>query len=375
MEISKKKGDLIVLNNHQLDNIELLQEFARKNHPLYFVCNTDKVITKVLESDPTGKVMTAVEKSFPGLNFENFYFQAVHLNQSLILSVVKREIVEGFVDYFKKIKLHIAGISIGPTSLSEIWDFVKDDYVLTNSEKISLHSNLAPYISITENNDNAPVEYDVNGLRLSNSALLSFSVVLKFLSGDQKTQSNLNELNSKLGTQHRDKKVYGILLQSSIVTILILLLVNFVFFSYYFKKIQQLEQNTLLKDENKTSLTRITSEVAEKEKKVEAILSFSNSKTSFYLDRLAVTVPESILLEELIYQPLSKPVRPSKSIELKEQTIQVIGICRNNSDFSEWISNLEKLPWIESLKTRDYDYENETSSNFKILVHVTEIKK
>ncbi|MEC7263730.1 MAG: PilN domain-containing protein, partial [Bacteroidota bacterium] len=157
--------------------------------------------------------------------------------------------------------------------------------------------------------------------------------------------------------------------------ILGVLLANFLVFNHYFKKSERIRTNLALDSENKKNLTMIRDKVNEKEKKVDAIVSFSNSRTSFYLDRLAASIPESILLTEVQYQPLQMPVQVSKPVLLQEHTILVLGSSASSNDFSTWITQLESLDWVEKVETMDYDYRNNNSSEFKVQISVADPKK
>jgi len=116
----------------------------------------------------------------------------------------------------------------------------------------------------------------------------------------------------------------------------------------------------------KDELTALDASVKQKQERVETLSAFSNSKATYYLDLFAQRIPTSILLSEIKYQPLAKPVREKKPILLEEGNLMVAGISKDVNEFSFWIEELEKYEWIRSVETLDYDYVSKNTSNFLI---------
>lgn len=372
LEVVKKKGELVIVNSQSFEELQLLVDFAKLSVPIYLIYNTDSVITKQTEAESNFEDRGAVEQLFPGLNFENFFYQISNLGDLSYISVVKKQDVETYLARLKEMKFKIGGFSLGASSLSRIANYLNDDFILTNRGKVVLN-NISDTNSSTSTKKSSSSSYDINGLNVKHTEVLAFSGILDFLTSNVKATSNFDDVVENLQNEFANGRTFGILLRSSLVFILLLLLSNFFLFNFYFNGVQLSKENLAFENENKKSLTIIRDRVAEKEKKVDAVSSLSNSRTSFYLDRLAITVPKSILLTQLVYQPLTKPMRQSKPILLGENTILIMGTCINSEDFSSWITHLETIEWIESVETMDYDYKNKNTSNFKIKISVAKL--
>jgi hypothetical protein len=370
LEVAKKKGELLITNSHSFEELQMLPDFAKSSVPIYLIYNTDNVITKQAESESGFKDKEAVEQLFPGLNFEIFLYQISKLGDLSYVSVAKKQDVEHCLAQLKEMKLMVAGFSIGPSSLDSIAHYIGDKLISTNTCDVRLKESSDSNLATTKMKNETSLTYNINGLDVKNAEVVAFSGILNFLTGSNKTISNFNEAAENLKNEFENGRVFRILLRSSLIFILLLLLLNFLFFSFYFDRVQLSQENLAFENENKKNLTLVQTRVDEKEKKVDALSSLSNSRTSFYLDRLGVTVPKSILLTELLYQPLTKPMHESKPIQLDENKILVMGTCMNSEDFSSWVMLLEKIEWIGSVETMDYDYQNKNSSNFKIKISV-----
>nr|WP_298927861.1 hypothetical protein [uncultured Allomuricauda sp.] len=372
LEVVKKKGELVIVNSQSFEELQLLVDFAKPSAPICLIYNTDSVITKQTGAESNFEDKGAVEQLFPGLNFENFFYQISNLGDLSYISVVKKQDVETYLVRLKEMRFKIGGFSLGASSLSRIANYLNNDFILTNRGKVVLNNISDTNLSASTEKSSSS-SYDINGLNVKHTEVLAFSGILDFLTRNVKDTSNFVDVVESLQNEFANSRTFGILLHSSLVFILLLLLSNFFLFNFYFDGVQSSKENLAFENENKKSLTVIRDRVAEKEKKVDAVSSLSNSRTSFYLDRLGITIPKSILLTELLYQPLTKSIRESKPILLDENTIFIMGTCVNSEDFSSWITHLETIEWIESVETMDYDYKNKNTSNFKIKISVAKL--
>lgn len=372
LEVVKKKGELVIVNSQSFEELQLLVDFAKPSAPICLIYNTDSVITKQTGAESNFEDKGAVEQLFPGLNFENFFYQISKLKDLPYISVVKKQDVENYLAQLKKMKFNVGGFSLGPCSLSTLVDYLKNDFIFTNTDKVVLKGVSDANLSISRKKDSSVSTYNINGLSVKNTEIMAFSGVLSFLTSNTTATSNFGDVAQNLQSEFATSRTFGILLRSSLGFILLLLLSNFLFFNFYFDRVQLSKENLAFENENKKNLIAVRDRVTEKEKKVDAVLSLSNSRTSFYLDKLGVSVPKSILLTELLYQPLTKPMQESKPIQLDENRILVMGTSISSEDFSSWITHLEAIEWIGSVETMDYDYKNKNTSNFKIKISVAE---
>tara|TARA_R110000737_G_scaffold96089_1_gene130141 strand:- start:322 stop:711 length:390 start_codon:yes stop_codon:yes gene_type:complete len=120
----------------------------------------------------------------------------------------------------------------------------------------------------------------------------------------------------------------------------------------------------------KENLVLLENVVKKKQERIETISIISNSKTTYYMDQLAQTIPETILLNNINYQPLLKSIQDNKPILLERQVILVSGISKDINEFSKWIEQLEGQNWIVSTETLDYDFVSDTTSDFLIEIKI-----
>ena len=93
---------------------------------------------------------------------------------------------------------------------------------------------------------------------------------------------------------------------------------------------------------DKDILENLEAKVMDKEHRVELLNAGTSSKSTYFLDEIGKEVPPGILLDQMIYLPLAKPLRDSKPIELEKNTIVVKGISMDDASYSIWLGTLEK---------------------------------
>ncbi len=368
LKIKKRKGELLIEEHQHFEDIQGVINAVETSIPVFLTVNTKGVLTKVArDSSQTGRALA--NTLFPNMDDESLYFESYSIQDQNVISIVRKNEVGEYLDTLKKAKISIFSISLGLSGLGKVVPYIQDEAVFTHSHTIKMDeatSNLA----LLKNEESISTSYSINGLSVLSEYILGFGTILKGLFGVREADTNLFESISKEKSAYKNKRSFKLTLQLGIGILLSILLTNFVFFSFYHEKVQGLREEAILNESGILRLKQLKEKVSSKELRLEKALSASNSKVSYYLDELALRVPSSILLEEISYQPLDKPIRPSKSIEYSYNLIIVSGMTSDNVGFTNWISELQRLDWIENVETMEYDFQNPTTSFFRLKIKI-----
>lgn len=373
LEIQKKKEELFILREETFGNLQEVAETLNTDIPIFLVINTDKVLTKIINSTTQENNEALVHQAFPNLDFNGFYYEVVRTADNNLISICRKEEISVYIEQLNNLKLGLRSIFLGVAPISSLLGYLDTKNVFVSNSQVDMTGRSIAGITPLPSDDlEIPDYYDVSGLKIGRKYILAFASVLGHLSKTWSSTGNLQDKQTFLKNEFVNKRHFKLLLKSALAAILGLLLLNFLIFNHYFQEVGNIQDSLAVNNANKEHLIQLKSRVKVQENRVNAVLSMSNSKTSFYLDELAKSIPQTITLSEILYQPLTRPIRDSKAIELVQNTIVIMGEVNDSGDFYTWLEDLEKHSWIYHIETTDYDYGTKNVSNFAVKISLDE---
>lgn len=370
LEIQRKKEEFFITNTHTFTDLDQCGAVIKKNAPLFLAINTSNVLTKIVDASGNDPNEAMVHQAFPNLDFDNFYYEVAPMEGKTLISISKRSHIHAIIEDLKTLNIHVADFSLGISAIKTVKTYLNGNILYLSNTKVTLKGNtIDQTFPLSGEEEHLIFSNEISGLEVPNKGTLGFASVLKYVSKDYNTV-NFDALTLAQEKEFRNKRHIAILLKTSLIAILGILLINFLIFNHYFQKVEALKTTSEVNSTNKDRLTELKTIVEQKEERVNTILSATNSKVSFYMDELAKSIPSNILLEAIRYQPLKKPMRPSKPIELEQRTIIISGSTDDGKVFSSWLEALESMDWIITAETLDYDYGSTNSSNFSIKITI-----
>ncbi|MEM6816407.1 MAG: hypothetical protein AAF600_18775 [Bacteroidota bacterium] len=373
LKLKKQKGELVIDEKSHYDAIQDVIKVMETSVPVFVSLNTKGVLTKVADhSSLKGRALA--NTLFPNMDEESLYFESYTIKNQNVISIVRKEELNSYLEEFQNANLSVYSISLGLSGLEKIISFFQETEIHTHSQAIQM-DDVDGSIAITKNKTVSTKHYDINDLKVDSEYVLSLGAILRGLYTVDKEDTNLFNTISNGKKEYSFRRIFSLMLYLSISLVLGVLLINFMFFSYYHSQVEDLREQTILNESGIIQLKKLNTSIAQKESRLEKALSTSSSKISLYLDQLAQKVPGSILLEEITYQPLAKPIKPTKYIEYSNDLVMVSGTTSDNLDFTNWIGELERLPWTQSVETMEYDFQNKKTSFFHLRIKILDEAK
>ncbi len=366
--IAKEQGgEVQVIQSAQEDTLEALLPFLKNKPPLLLSINTRKVLSKQLSSalgtPPEGSVMQA----FPNLDLETFYYQLWTSSKKTLVSIGQKTLVEHYINELKALDLHPVQINLGATSLQSLENSVTGIFYGTNFS-VEINSNgLDKYQKTTEYTTKKTT---LQGVTLTAFSLLGFSQIIGFLQ-QRKVPGNLDVTNHSYYELFLNERRFRYGVHSALLFFLVVLLGNFFFFQFYFESSQALELKLAQTTNQAEVLAQLKDKVATKEERLERIESLEQTKTAQLFNTIGQSIPPSISLETMIFQPLAKPRRARKEIELISQEITLSGGSQDKMEFSNWIRTLETHPLIKKVGITDYRTLQKEKAAFQLTIQLT----
>ncbi len=365
--IQKKKNALDIVEKCDDLSLETLSEKVKKNTPLFVIINTPDVLTKLIPS-VKGDDLAVLNSAFPNIKTADIYYEWVACGKNNLVSVCRREHADAILKKMRDMNISVAGFSLGISRITPILSLIASEAVVLPSTRLTLHNNAIETIEKEE--EYVPETYDIDSLLIEGGYLSGFSAVLSAIMKNRLTRSNFGELNTTLLSDVHNTRFFSFFLKFGLGILLGLLLANFFFFNHYYTKGEALQETVAIKSADKDQMLELRTRLEEKQKRIDAILASSSSKSTFYMDKIAAVLPASVLLKEMEYQPLEKQINLEKKILVRYNAIKISGASKDNTAFSDWLERMETWNWTTAVKIQDYHHNTVSVAAFTIWINI-----
>lgn len=367
--LKKAKKEVDVENSFNTTTVELLTEQLPKNQHAVLIINNESVLTKKIKSDQTDD-LKLVHKAFPNIKLEDFYYEVLIQKSIHFVSICRKDYVDKLITQYKTHGISIINISLGSISAFSICGFINSKTILTSNTLISIQDN--DIVDIEKVSNLEQKEYDVNGIKVSNRQLISFSGALTSILNNHQSHTNFEAYKKLLINNYKQSRFFSQFLKFGLVFLLGLLLINFFFFNHYFNSVNTLQQTSQINQTTKNKVLELNEKVTKTQKMVDDMLKSRTSKSSYYVNAIVQSLPTTILLSELNYQPLKKRIKAEQHIQNNINTILISGASTSSASFSKWIGGLDSANWIHKVEILSYEDISKSKSNFNIKLDITD---
>lgn len=362
--VEKKKEGLVISHKDRVNYNGKIAEKWDTKLPFFLSINTNQVIHKeVTGIDPLDEKL--LHKAFPNTNWEEFYFEIWRLKTKSIIAITRKSYLEEIVSNYENQKITIAGISLGICSIAEIINYTEETELFTNHQTVSKQEQ--NHI-ITSGSPDSAVSYTINDLQIENRQLLAFSGILRLIMNTTFNTGSMITYSEELYDRYNQKVFFSKGLKIIVGVLLAILLINFMFFSHYYKLAQETSETLLVNKSSTEDVNLIRKRVVEKEEKVKNLVGKTTSQSSLIINEIAKKVPSSILLTELVFNPLEKKVKLDEPIVAQEKIITISGTTIANEAFTHWVEEIEKLNRVDKVLITHFgkNEANETAFSIKL---------
>tara|TARA_R110000851_G_scaffold327695_1_gene497520 strand:+ start:13673 stop:14884 length:1212 start_codon:yes stop_codon:yes gene_type:complete len=362
----KRQGEFTNLNFLQFSLTDVDKNLPKQQH-CFLAINSDKVLIKSvpnLESD-----LKTVSAAFPGLSLSDFYYEILKTPYNSIVSICRKDYVQNVLRVLERQQIHVLGFHLGITPLQVLVPLLKKDEVSIPRYQIGIEDNNIR--DLVSNEHSNGTTYELEDIKVASEYLLSLALLFNYTgSAAFNSSNNFVKENKNLSKLHQEKVFFKKGMFLGVGLLLVSLLVNTFFFNAYFKKEQQLYEESVFLEAQQKGMEGKMEAVTKKEQLVDHILNSGTSKSSYYLNRIVAVKPSSIGFSDIQYQPLNRSIRPDKPIEYSQNNIVVSGESKDKGDFSQWITEMGKQKWVEKVSVLHYGNAGKDTSTFSITINI-----
>jgi sulfur carrier protein ThiS len=364
LQLKRKQKELTIASKGEMSDFEsLLKELQGQKH-LFLIVNNEQVLTKKVANNHTSEERL-VKSAFPNIALSDFYYR-VHTNaQEAFVSISRKEYIDEVIERFSTQKISVIDFSLGSLSLQTITNLIDQGEIATSNAVLKVEEQA---ITAIEKQAVSETKYTINELEISNKHLLSLAGIVTYYSGGDSSDSTQKQLQ----LTYVQKRFFDLGFKFVLGFLFVSLLINFLVFSSYQRKESLYTNELQINEAKKKELTSLKDLVSRKKKLVESISSSADSRVVWYFNEISASVPSTISLKNMSYQPVEGSIKEDKKIRFKEQTIEVSGESIYDKDFTKWISSLEQKEWIEEVSYVNYGRGKKTKTSFDFIITLNE---
>lgn len=366
--LQKQQNELVINNAFQGKTIEeIAQQLPKKQHA-FLIVNNDEVLSRFIESTES-ESNRLLFNAFPNLTINEFYYEISSNGNFHNISICRKSIVDKLIETYQKHQITIIGFSLGNAITSVVNDFIEESNYYTSNALLTKENEVITGIQLVA--DVPKQSYRINGLDVESTNLLTFSGALSYILKSKPTVSNFEKEETGFLKNFKQQRFFSQFFMFGLGFILLMLLVNFFIFSSYYEAVELMKQTSQVNNTQKTTVLKLKTITDEKQKTVDDILKNSSSRSSYYIDAISNSLPNTIQLSALEYQPITKRIKKNEVIQLQENTLTISGISTDSDTFSEWIHTLESLNWIVGVTVVHYGSGSQKSTDFTLKINMS----
>ncbi|MBN2520926.1 MAG: hypothetical protein JXB17_10505 [Bacteroidales bacterium] len=313
---------------------------------------------------------------FPNTKKKDFYSQSFEITEKeSLFSIIRKELVENILKEFKTLKLFVIDLFLGPVSVNQIISFINEDKINIPYYTIEINGKSIRKFKFTGQNESDISDYlIIENEKIRSDSLIPYTNSLSYFLGIDNVATDITHVAGERN-EFINKQLLSKLFLVFLGLIFLILLVNYLLFDYYSNKKNEFAVKLAHNEELLNHLENLEKDLYIKEEIINNAGILSTTKWSYYTDRIALIVPNKIILTELIINsPLKKP-EPGKEIIFIKNIFNISGKTSSSVYLNDWIKVLKQEDWISDVEIINFSQENKFSAgefDIKILLKNTD---
>lgn len=332
------------------------------------VLNSDRVLIK--KTGRESKAERAIGMAFPGIRQSDFYLEVVQGSGATFVLACRRDEADWLIGMIEALGVNVVGFRLGLAPLTSIVEILKEEQVNVSNRTVKIEDGMLLDLSV--NQSGVVKSYDINGESVESSYLLPLSVLSNYNGSPSELLEGANNLLLK---KYSESNFFKKGLVTGVVLLLAVFLLNMLFYTSYFSKVENLKQEMELASSQRENLARRTGLLENRERVVRGLLTTGNSKGGYYINRLVASMPSGLVLSEATYQPLVRAIREDKPIEFRMNVIKVSGESNDGEIFNRWMQRVDGMEWTGKITVDSYGSSDRGKENFVITIEIDASEK
>jgi hypothetical protein len=365
-----KRGDQIDFTTDEKSIIwqDMPTGLIKKNQAVILIITGKGVITKRVPANNTLTPLQLFQNVFPNTDAEDFYYSIQENPQDVFISMVRKTLVHNVVEQLRNKGVFVIGLYIGGQVLQDILPYTQPPktQLLCGNYQFIIQENRLVEI---QSKQCGTEKINISGEVIDSAGLIALAGVFHHISSSYSRLENQPEDIQKMLSEYKYYSKLKYISRLSLVVLFLLLLINFFLFDKYNKSSRELETKVGAFSNILVEYDSLKSEFTKKKSFLETAGLLGNTKISFYADRLAADMPQTMTLESINIFPIIESENNTEEVIAEKGIIRINGLTPNPVLLNEWVSCLSGYKWVEKVTIQNYNKEAENNlSKFEVLV-------
>lgn len=374
--VLKKIKSIVTLEKQKtgIESFEELAQFIDTNLPITLVLNGKGIIHRKVNLSENDTSVTILNKVLPNANANDFNLQQTVISSSQVfVSLIRSSVVNELVEQLKKHKLtNITGCLLGPFAINNILPLINTN-IISNEQlrfdtyQLQIREQQITDITISESeNINKPIL--IGDDQIQEKLIIAYATALSYFLGSDAGIIK-SEIIDDLKEEFKQKQKFEFIGWSLLIVTFAVLIVNYFVFNHYWTKTRNVSTTLTF---NQSALYRYDTlkvEFAEKKKFLEQNGLLESSRTSFYADKLAGSLPLSIQWIDVNIHPVKKKQvnDETEGFFFENKSVKISGKCQRSTDLNDWMKEVKLKSWISSVTLLNYTQDNATDDGLFLI--------
>lgn len=373
--ILKKVKSILAIEKQKegIVSFEELAQFIDPKLPIILVLNGKGIIHRKVTFSENDTQVTLLNKVLPNANLNEFDLQQTSISSSQgFVSIIRSNILNEIIEQLKKNKLTgIAGCLLGPFVINNLLPLINTDIISNEQLRFSAYQLQIREQQITDvgsSEEEGEEAIEIGSDSIKPKLLIAFAAALSYFLGADAGIAK-SEVIDNIKEEFKQKQKFEFIGWSLLIAAFSVLLVNYFVFNHYWTKNLGLS-STLAS--NQSALNRYDTlkvEFAEKKEFLQQNGLLENSRTSFYADKLAASLPSSIHWIDVNIHPVKKKQvnDETEGFFFENKSIKISGKCQRSTDLNDWMKEVKLKSWISSVTLLNYTQDNATDDGLFLI--------
>lgn len=369
IELNSSKDGIEVSKRFTNITFEELVKENTKNLPLYISIGGKGIIHKKVKTNEHTKEQELLNQVLPNASLIDFYIQqSIISTHECWVSIIRKDVLDALLQKIKSLNLFSIQLYLGPFILENVIPLLSAVSLITTTHELIIEKdNIIQLDSLgaVASGD----EYNIEGEIVNSHELIAFSSGLShFIPSTKLIGINCVELeHTKQEFLHKNKFLvvgFSLLVFFFTVTIINMLVGNSLQTTN-----NELQYQINSKKQYVDELRLLNEELIIKEGFIQNSGVTKASKISFYADQIALSVPNTIRLNQLFINPLSKKISKAEDINFNYNVIKISGTVDRSIELNNWIKYLQGYEWTNEVNIISFIQDNlSTPGEFEISI-------